>query len=367
MIPVTKPFLPRIEEYQELVHGVFERNWLTNDGPLVRDLESKLTEYFNVPTQFVSNGTIAIQLAIKALGLKGKIITTPFSYVATSSSIVWEGCEPVYVDIEEHGYNIDPNKIEAAITPEVTGIIATHCFGVPCDVEAIQSIADKHGLKVIYDAAHAFGTTVKGRSIFEFGDVSTCSMHATKLFHTVEGGSVSCKDEEIFRCLSLMRNFGHNGAEKFDGVGINGKNSEIHAAMGLANWKYLNDILKKRRAIAQVYTENLKGLNLLLPPLENEEWNCSYYPVVFESEGRCLEVKGQLEKDHIYARRYFNPSLDRINGWGNGNSSISASIASRILCLPVFETLTENIQIRIVQTIKATLNSEGNNEFVRHT
>jgi dTDP-4-amino-4,6-dideoxygalactose transaminase len=357
MHPVTKPFLPPIEEYQELVQGVFERNWLTNDGPLVRDLESKLTEKFNVPTLFVSNGTIAIQLAIKALGLKGKIITTPFSYVATSSSIVWEGCEPVYVDIEEHGYNIDPKKIETAVTPEVTGIIATHCFGVPCDVNAIQSIADKHGLKVIYDAAHAFGTTVKGRSIFEFGDVSTCSMHATKLFHTVEGGSVSSKDEEIFRRISIMRNFGHNGPEKFDGVGINGKNSEIHAAMGLANWKYLNDILKKRRAIAQVYTENLKGLNLLLPPLKNEEWNCSYYPVVFESKGRCLEVKNQLEDSGIHPRRYFYPSLNQINDWGGNDCPISSSVASRILCLPVYHTLAMEATFRISQVIKKNLHS----------
>ena len=166
MIPVTKPFLPPFEEYQELVRGVFERNWLTNDGPLVRSLESKLTERFNVPSLFVSNGTIAIQLAIKALGLKGKIITTSFSYIATTSSIVWEGCEPVFVDIEPNGFNIDASKIEAAITPDVTGIIATHCFGIPCDVHAIQKIADKHNLKVIYDAAHAFGTTVEGKMIY---------------------------------------------------------------------------------------------------------------------------------------------------------------------------------------------------------
>ena len=352
MIPVTKPFLPPIEEYQELVQGIFDRNWLTNDGPLVRDLESKLSGRLNVPTLFVSNGTIAIQLAIKALGLKGKIITTPFSYVATSSSIVWEGCEPVYVDIEESGYNIDPEKIEAAITPEVTGIIATHCFGTPCDVEAIQIIADRHGLKVIYDAAHAFGTTVNGRSIFEFGDVSTCSMHATKLFHTVEGGSVSCRDEEVFRRISLMRNFGHNGPDQFDGVGINGKNSEIHAAMGIANWKYIEDILAQRRKIAQGYEEVLKNSNFLLPPIKNSEWNCSYYPVIFESEQQCLEVKGRLEQAKVFPRRYFYPSLNQINNWGTDNCPNSDSIASRILCLPVFHSLTSTE----INTIGALLN-----------
>ena len=284
MIPVTKPFLPPIEEYQELVQGIFDRNWLTNDGPLVRDLESKLSGRFNVPTLFVSNGTIAIQLAIKALGLKGKIITTPFSYVATSSSIVWEGCEPVYVDIEESGYNIDPEKIEAAITPEVTGIIATHCFGTPCDVEAIQIIADRHGLKVIYDAAHAFGTTVNGRSIFEYGDVSTCSFHATKLFHTVEGGSVSTQNPELARRMAFMRNFGHNGPEKFDGIGINGKNSEFHAAMGLVNLNYVDIILKERRQTVEFYCNHLNSSEVRLPSLGQLEWNCSYMPVVLDSE-----------------------------------------------------------------------------------
>ena len=351
MIPVTKPFLPPLDEYQELVRGVFERNWLTNDGPLVRELESKLSERLHVPTLFVSNGTIAIQLAIKALGLKGKIITTPFSYVATSSSIVWEGCEPVYVDIEENGYNIDADKIEAAITPEVTGILATHCFGLPCDVEKIQSIADKHGLKVIYDAAHAFGTTVNGRSIFEFGDVSTCSMHATKLFHTVEGGSVSCNDSETLRRMSLMRNFGHDGPEKFDGVGINGKNSEIHAAMGLANWKYIDAILQKRRKIAEEYDKNLRTLTLRLPPLDNFEWNCSYYPVVFESEAICLQTKNRLEQANIHPRRYFYPSLNQINNWGSDDCLNSSSVASRILCLPVYHSLLATDQLKIATNL----------------
>jgi dTDP-4-amino-4,6-dideoxygalactose transaminase len=354
MIPVTKPFLPPLVEYQKLVGRIFERNWLTNDGPMVKELESKLLKRLHVPTLFVTNGTIALQLAIKALGLRGKIITTPFSYVATSSSIVWEGCEPVYVDIEENGYNIDADKIEAAITPEVSGILATHCFGIPCDVEKIQSIADRHGLKVIYDAAHAFGTKVNGQSIFEFGDVSTCSMHATKLFHTVEGGSVSCNDPDTIRRLSLMRNFGHNGPEKFDGIGINGKNSEIHAAMGLANWKYLDEILQKRRRIAAEYQKHLQTLDLQLPPLDNLEWNCSYYPIVFESESICLQVKNQLEQSRIQPRRYFYPSLNQINDWGEENCPKSTSLASRILCLPVYHELdfetVEDISVTIRNT-----------------
>ena len=357
MIPVTKPFLPPFEEYQELVRGVFERNWLTNDGPLVRSLESKLTERFNVPSLFVSNGTIAIQLAIKALGLKGKIITTPFSYVATTSSIVWEGCEPVFVDIEPNGFNIDASKIEAAITPDVTGIIATHCFGIPCDVRAIQKIADKHNLKVIYDAAHAFGTTVEGKSIFHFGDVSTCSFHATKIFHTIEGGAVFCKNAEVHQRVQCMRNFGHEGPEKFNGMGINGKNSEFHAAMGLVNLGHIDFILERRRAQCIQYFNQLDQLPVRLLDPNDHAWNCSYYSVVFESESRCLEVKNQLENSDISSRRYFYPSLNQINDWGTDNCPISSSIASRILCLPVYHTLEMNTASRISEVIKKNFRS----------
>ena len=231
MINVTKPFLPEIEEYITYLRGIWDRNWLTNNGPLVNDLELKLKEYLNVKhLLYLGNGTIALQIAIKALGLKGEIITTPFSYVATTSAIVWEGCDPVFADIDKDTFNIDPAKIEQAITDKTTGILATHVFGNPCDIDAIQKIAVKHNLKVIYDAAHCFGTHYKGKSVYNYGDVSTASFHATKLFHTIEGGAVITNNAELLKKMAYMRNFGHETAETFAGVGINGKNSEFHAA-----------------------------------------------------------------------------------------------------------------------------------------
>jgi len=203
MIPITKPFLPPKEEYQKLVEGIWGRNWLTNNGPLVNELEHKLKEYLGVSHMlYTTNGTIALQLAIKALGLKGEIITTPFSYVATTSSIVWEGCKPKFADIDANTLNIDPSKIEAAITENTSAILATHVYGNPCDVDAIQKIAEEHNLKVIYDAAHCFGTTYKGESIFEYGDVSATSFHATKVFHTIEGGAVFTKNSKLLKKMA---------------------------------------------------------------------------------------------------------------------------------------------------------------------
>ncbi|TVP43483.1 MAG: aminotransferase class I/II-fold pyridoxal phosphate-dependent enzyme, partial [Mongoliibacter sp.] len=236
MIPVTKPFSPPIEEYKKYIDEIWERNWYTNNGPLVNQLEKDLKQYLGVSeVAFVSNGTIAIQIALKALGIHKKVITTPFSYVATTSSLVWEGCEPVFADIDSNTLNIDPLKIEELIDEDTQAILATHCFGNACEIDQIEKIAHKHGLKVIYDAAHCFGTKYKGESIFNFGDISTTSFHATKLFHTIEGGAIFSGNKELRKKVSFLRNFGHDGPEKFNGVGINGKNSEFHAAMGLCN------------------------------------------------------------------------------------------------------------------------------------
>jgi dTDP-4-amino-4,6-dideoxygalactose transaminase len=270
MIPVTKPFLPPLEEYSKLVEDIWQRQWLTNNGPLVNELELKLKDYLNIDhLLFVSNGTIALQLAIKALGLSGEIITTPFSYVATTSSIVWEGCKPIFVDIDEKSLNIDPKKIEQAITQETTAILATHVYGNPCDIDAIDAIAEKHDLKVIYDAAHCFGTTYKNKSIFLYGDISTTSFHATKLFHTTEGGAVFTKDPELLKIMSYMRNFGHDGPEKFQGLGINAKNSEFHAAMGLVNLKHIPAILDKRKELSLYYNKKLENFKGSQPKLLN--------------------------------------------------------------------------------------------------
>jgi dTDP-4-amino-4,6-dideoxygalactose transaminase len=342
MIPVTKPFLPPIDEYNKLIQGIWERQWLTNNGPLVNELELRLKEYLNVPhLLYLTNGTIALQIAIKALGLKGEIITTPFSYVATTSSIVWEGCKPIYVDINEQTLNIDVTKIKEAITDKTTAILATHVYGNPCDVEAIQAIADENNLKVIFDAAHCFGTTYKGKSIFEYGDVSTTSFHATKLFHTIEGGAVFTKDPDLLKRMAFIRNFGHDGQDKFSGLGINGKNSEFHAAMGLINLKYINDILKKRKELSLYYDKKLEGLNKTRPVLlKDSQYNFAYYPIILPSEELLEKMIKVLNDNWVYPRRYFYPSLNQLDYVENKELPISESISKRVLCLPLYHTLS---------------------------
>ena len=360
MIPVTKPFLPPLGEYHAYLSGIYERNWLTNNGPLVNELELQLKRYLKVPyLLYVSNGTIAIQLAIKALGLKGNIITTPFSYVATTSSIVWEGCNPVFVDIDKDTLTIDPNKIEDAITPKTSAILATHVYGIPCDIEAIQAIADAKGLKVIYDAAHAFGVGYNGQSIFSFGDVSTTSFHATKLFHTIEGGAVFAKDPEVLRRLAYMRNFGHDGPEKFNGVGVNAKNSEFHAAMGLCNLKYIDDILKRREELCNYYDETLKNLEIQKPKIKDlENHNFAYYPIIFPSEEKLLMIVDKLKRKEIFPRRYFYPTLSTLNYVKNAKTPIADNIARRVLCLPLFHTLS-NTEIQMIARLMLRVQNYG--------
>ncbi|MEI8060147.1 MAG: DegT/DnrJ/EryC1/StrS family aminotransferase, partial [Ferruginibacter sp.] len=243
MINVTQPFLPPYEVYEGYLKKIWERKWLTNNGPLVQELEKNLKEYLGVKHLFfTNNGTVALQIAIKALDLKGEVITTPFSYVATTNSILWEGCKPVFADINSADFNIDPSKIVPLINENTTGIMATHVYGNPCDVEAIEKIAKEHNLKVIYDGAHAFGSTLNNKQVLSFGDIATCSFHATKVFHTIEGGCITANDNELFRKLYLYRQFGHEGEDYYD-IGINAKASEFHAAMGLCVMDALDEII----------------------------------------------------------------------------------------------------------------------------
>lgn len=358
MIPVTKPFSPPIEEYQELLKGVWQRNWFTNNGFLVNDLELRLKKYLGIEQLlYVSNGTIAIQLALKALGITKKVITTPFSYVATTSSLVWEGCTPVYADIEPGTFNIDPDKIEALIDEDTEAILATHVFGNPCDINAIDTIAKKHGLKVIYDAAHCFGTEYNGKSVFAYGDISTASFHATKLFHTVEGGAVFTNNPDLLKSLEYMRNFGHAGPERFHGVGINGKNSEFHAAMGIVNLNYIHAILERRKSLSKQYDELLSDLMLEKQYLNNNsKYNYAYYPVVFESEKVTLKMKSDLEKHKIYPRRYFYPSLSSLNYVNGQSTPISDDISKRILCLPLYHEISKEDQELISRILLQTQN-----------
>lgn len=343
MIPVTKPFLPPAEDYEQYLNGIWQRNWLTNNGPLVNELEIKLKGFLKLKhLLYVSNGTIALQLAIKALELKGEIITTPFSYVATTSSISWESCHPIFVDIDPETWNIDPGKIEQAITPQTSAILATHVYGNPCDIEAISRLANKHNLKVIYDAAHAFGVTYKGHSIFTYGDISTTSFHATKLFHTVEGGAIFTKDPKLLKRLARMRNFGHSGIAEFDGIGINGKNSEFHAAMGLVNLPYAGQIIAKRKLIHTWYEEALKPLRVTRPKLPYPgEYNFAYYPILFEKEAMLLNAVHALEGNNVFPRRYFYPLLSTLNYVGEFNLPIAEGLAKRVLCLPIYHQISK--------------------------
>lgn len=343
MIPVTKPFLPPMEEYTKLLEGVWKRQWLTNMGPLASDLEIRLKEYLNINhLLFVTNGTIALQMAIKALEITGEIITTPFSFVATTSSIVWEGCTPIFVDIDKNTLCIDPIRIEEAITDKTEAILATHVYGNPCDVHAIDKIAKKHNLKVIYDGAHAFGVKVNGRSIFEYGDITTCSLHATKLFHTVEGGLVTTNNAQLLKKLASIRNFGISGPESFDNLGVNGKNSEFHAAMGLVNLNYIDDILEKRKELSKYYDKQLTNVKATKIKWYNDATeNYPYYVILLESEELLLKIKGGLDAHEVFTRRYFYPSLANTLPYLNPiNLEITDKIAKRALCLPFYYDLT---------------------------
>ncbi len=359
MINVSKPFLPPQVEYEMALKDIWRRGWLTNNGPLVNELEMNLKERLDLNhLLYLSNGTVAIQLAIKALDLAGEIITTPFSYVATTSSIIWENCQPVFADIDPNTLNIDPLSIEAAITPKSVAILATHVFGNPCDVDAIDKIAKKHKLKVIYDGAHCFGTTYKGKSLYNYGDVCTTSFHATKIFHTIEGGAVIMQDAELTKKLARMRNFGHDGPERFDGIGINGKNSEFHALMGVINLRYMDEIMAKRKQQAALYDDKLKNLDVQpIHVLPKTERNYAYYPILFQSEAALLKAVNTLNLHWIYPRRYFYPALNKLDYIHNQNCPICEDISPRILCLPLFHELTDE---EIVFISRLLMRSQNN-------
>lgn len=343
MIPVTRPFLPPQENYEKYLAGIWKRQWLTNMGPLASELEMKLKDFLSVNhLLFVTNGTVALQMAIKALDLKGEIITTPFSFVATTSTIVWEGCNPVFVDIDKDSLNIDANKIEAAITENTSAILATHVYGNPCDVEKIEQIAKKHNLKVIYDGAHAFGVKINGKSVFDYGDISICSLHATKLYHSIEGGLVITKDANLLKKLAYMRNFGFNGPEAFAELGINGKNSEFHAAMGLVNLDYIEEIHTNRQKISERYDERLKTFKAIKPLWnKNGTKNYAYYPVVVENEELLHKCIHDLKANEIFVRRYFYPSLSNVLPYLESVSMpITEDVSRRVMCLPLFSDLT---------------------------
>jgi len=343
IINVTKTFLPPLQEYEEYLKEIWASGQLTNQGPLLKKFEESTEEYLGVSNlHFVSNGTIALQLALKALDITGgEVITTPFSYVATTSAILWERCEPVFVDIDPDTLTIDPNKIEQAITGKTKAIMPVHVFGNPCDVEVIEKIAAKHNLKVIYDGAHAFGVKYKGKSLLSYGDISTCSFHATKLFHTIEGGAVITNSRKISDKLELMKRFGHYG-DSHKMLGINAKASEFQAAMGLCNLNHIDNIIEKRQRLSDLY-DRLVGYNLQRPKASDDtKYNYAYYPVIFENEDKLLSAIEKLKEHDIFPRRYFFPSLNTLPYLVNKQSCpISEDVSTRILCLPLYPDLTE--------------------------
>lgn len=353
MINVTKPFLPPMEEYQAYIAGIYQRGWLTNNGPLVNELELALRDFLQVPNAlFLANGTLALQLSIHALELEGEIITTPFSFVATTSAIVWQHCTPVFADIDPVSFNIDPKAIEAAITDKTTAILATHVFGNPCDVIAIEQIAKQHNLKVIYDATHAFGTRYRDQAVFTYGDISITSFHATKLFHTVEGGAAFTANGQLAEKIARQRNFGYVHYDSFDGPGINAKNSELHAAMGLCNFKYLDQIFSRRKEQWLYYKELLKSMDMqFMTIMPDTVFNYSYFPLVFRDEQQLLHSMEALNLQYIYPRRYFYPALNKLNYVPEGACPVAEDIAPRILCLPLFHDLRKEEQQMIARIL----------------
>jgi len=336
-INVTKTFLPPMEEYQTYLNQIWGSYQLTNQGPLLLEFERQVSKYLDVPSlHFVTNGTMALQLALRALNINnGEVITTPFSYVATTSSILWENCSPKFVDIDPETLCLDADKIEAAITRKTKAIMPVHVFGHPCDVEKIAAIAKKHKLKVIYDGAHAFGVKYKGKSLLDCGDVSVCSFHATKLFHTIEGGCLIAKNKKIGNNIELMKRFGHNGDDHYM-LGINGKATEFQAAMGLCNLKYIDGIIQHRKKLVTLY-DRLLNHTRKIKVRKGTEYNYSYYPIIFEDENKLLKVLKRLNKDNIFPKRYFFPSLNTLPYLsGYQACPISEDISKRILCLPLY-------------------------------
>jgi dTDP-4-amino-4,6-dideoxygalactose transaminase len=360
-LDITEPFLPPMEEYRALLDQVWERNRFTNDGPFVRELEACLSAYLGVEhVLLVANGTLALQLAVRALGMSEDVITTAFSHIATTSSLQWEGCRVRFADIDADSWNIDPEQVRRVWTEQTTGVVATHVYGNPCAIEAIESIGEETGAKILFDAAHCFGSSFEGRSALSYGDASTISFHATKPFHTIEGGAVVTRSAELHQRLVRMRNFGHDGPAKFSGVGINAKMSEVHAAMGLVNLEYADRILEKRAHDCGIYDDRLRQLGLGRPRVvKGATSNSAYYPVLFGSEGELLATVRALEAREMFPRRYFFPSLSQLEYLRPQAVPIAEDVASRVLCLPLSYQITEDQIDSVCETVRRSQRGRG--------
>lgn len=365
-IYVTQPYMPPLGEFLPYLEQIWESKWLTNGGPFHQELEAKLAEYLGVEhLALFTNATIALVTALQALRITGEVITTPFSFVATAHSLLWNGIKPLFVDINPETFNLDPEKIEAAITPHTTAILPVHVYGKPCDVEKIQKIADTYGLKVIYDAAHAFGVNYKGESLLKHGDLSILSFHATKVFNTFEGGAIICPDAKTKKRIDDLKNFGFADEVTVVAPGINGKMNEVQAAFGLLQLKHVDKALDRRREIDAHYREQLSSFSgITCPPLPVETtYNYAYFPIMVEKE-YLLSRDGLYEKlrQHgIYARRYFYPLISEFPMYRGlvsasaDNLPVAKSISNKILCLPIFPALEQQSITKIVDIIGGRL------------
>ena len=354
MINVTKTYLPSKEKYQKYVDEIYENGWLTNYGPLVQRLEKRLAEYLGVKNiVLVANGTVALEIAYRTLDLKGSVITTPFSFIATTSSLVTNNLSPIFADIDENTFNLYPKNIEKLITPNTSAILPVHVFGNACKVEEIEEIANKYNLKVVYDAAHAFDIKYKDQSVLNYGDISTLSFHATKLFHTIEGGALIINDDKLAQKARYLINFGIKNQEEIPHLGTNAKMNEFEAAMGLCVLDDIEEIKDKRKVILELYRKELDGLVAFQEQNKNATENYSYFSIIFKSEEDLLKMQKVLNEDDIFPRRYFYPSLDTLEYIEpKQNMPISRDISKRILCLPIYRELTIEAQNKIIKFIK---------------
>ncbi len=363
IITVTSPLLPNLDEFHELLKQIWDKKWITNNGDFHQQLEKALAEYLKVPyISLFTNGTLPLLTALQALRITGEVITTPYSFVATTHSIWWNGCRPVFVDIEESTCGIDPNKIEAAITPKTTAIMPVHCYGKPVNMDAIQQIADKYGLKVIYDAAHAFGVEVNGESVLARGDMSTLSFHATKVYNTLEGGALVVKDEATKKRIDYLKNFGFAGETEVVAPGINSKVDEVRSAYGLLNLKQVDAAIAARQKVAVRYREALRyipGIRFF-DDMPGVRHNYSYFPIFVNAKEYGMtrdELYFKMKEQGVWGRRYFYPlistfSTDRgLPSAAPENLPVATKIANEVICLPMHHALTdENIE-RIINCI----------------
>ena len=347
-INVTKSSMPPFEEYIETLRPVWESRWLSNRGAASLDFENALKDYLGCENVWLfANGHVAMEVALQALGMQGEVITTPYTHISTTNAIVRNGLTPVFVDVKEDNYTINPELIEAAITERTVAIVATHVYGFLCDVDAIDRIAKKHDLKVVYDAAHAFGVTLNGVSAANFGDAAMFSTHATKVFHTIEGGIVAYKDAALFDAMQYIVNFGFVSHEEADYIGTNARMNEFEAVMGICNLRHLDEEIAKRKAAGDRYAERLDGVKgiKLIQPEKGLVWNYAYFPALFDGykESRD-EIKDRLERENIFARKYFYPITNKFHcyqeAYGNVNVPVSAHAADTVLTLPMYADMT---------------------------